>query len=119
MAKAQCRASSAELHIWVFGCEDCVDDLSHFLQSDIVWHYACSAMKLDNSWASLAGIDRIGFPFPDPIHIYTTCVPFKRHHAIRNDYATILDGCFGHNEFSETHSKTIFLARHFAINFLC
>ena len=66
----------------IFGCEDCVDDLSHYLQCDFLWHSACSAMKLDNSWASLAGIDRIGFPFPDPVHIYTTCVMFKCYHAI-------------------------------------
>ena len=63
--------------------------------------FVCSAMKLDDTWASLAGIDRVGFPFPDPSHIYTTCVMFKCYHAIRNDYATILNGCFAHNDFSE------------------
>ena len=102
----------------IFGCEDCADDLSHYLQCDVLWYFVCSAMKLDDTWASLAGIDRVGFPFPDPSHIYTTCVMFKCYHAIRNDYATILNGCFAHNDFSEIHSKTIFLARHFAIDFL-
>ena len=96
-----------------------MDDLSHYLQCDILWHFACSAMKLDNSWDSLDGIDRIGFPFPEPIHIYTTCVLFNCYHAIRNDYATILDGCFAHNDFSEIHSKTMFLAKHCAPDFLC
>ena len=96
-----------------------MDDLSHYLQCDIVWHFACSAMKLDNSWASPIGIDRIGFPSPDPIHIHITCMLFKCYHAIRHDYATILDGCFALNEFSEIRSKAIFVARHFAIDFLC
>ena len=76
-------------------------------------------MKLDDSWASLAGIDRVGFPDPDPIHIYTTCVMFKCYHTIRKDYATILDGCIAQNNFSESHSKAIFSAGHFAIDFLC
>ena len=75
-------------------------------------------MKLDDSWASLVGIDRVGFPDPDPIHMYTTCVMFKCDHAIRNDYATIWDGGITHNVCSETHSNTILLARHFAIYFL-
>ena len=116
--KRMANAGNPQLNC-IFGCEDCMDDLSHYLQCDILWHFACSAMKLDNSWDSLAGIDRIGFPFPDPIHIYTTCVLFKCYHAIRNDYATILDGCFAHNDFSEIHSKTMFLAKHFALDFLC
>ena len=76
-------------------------------------------MKLDNTWTLLDGIDRVGFPVPDPIHIYAVCVMFKWYHAIRNDYATILDGCIAHNDFSEIHSKIVFLARHFANYFLC
>ena len=103
----------------IFGCVDCVDDLSHYLQCDVLWYFVCSAMKLDDSWASLVGIDRVGFPDPDPIHIYTTCVMFKCYHAIREDYATILDGCIAQNDLSEIHSKAIFLAGHFAIDFLC
>jgi hypothetical protein len=103
----------------IFGCEDCADDLSHYLQCQIIWVLVCSAMKLDNTWASLDGIDRVGFPDPDPIHLFTVCVMFKCYHAIRNDYATILDGCIAHNDFSEIHSKTIFLARLFASDFLC
>ena len=83
----------------IFGCEDCEDDLSHYLQCDVIWCLVCSAMKLDNTWASLDGIDRVGFPDPDPIHIYTVCVMFKCYHAIRNDYATILDGCIARNVF--------------------
>ena len=77
----------------IFGCEDCVDDLSHYLRCGVLWPLVCSAMKLDDSWASLVGIDRVGFPDPDPIHIYTTCVMFKCYHAIRKNYATTLDGC--------------------------
>ena len=76
-------------------------------------------MKLDDSWASLVGIDRVGFPDPDPIHIYTTCVMFKCYHAIRKNYATTLDGCIGRNDFSENHSKVIVFAQGFAINCLC
>ena len=64
-------------------------------------------MKLDDSWASLVGIDRVGFPDRDPIHMYATCVMFKCYHAIRNDYATVLDACFAHNEFFESHSKAV------------
>ena len=76
-------------------------------------------MKLHNIWTLLHGIDRVGFPVPDPIHIYAVCVMFKCYHVIRNDYATILDGCIAHNDFSEIHSKTMFLARHFANDVLC
>jgi hypothetical protein len=65
------------------------------------------------------GIDRVGFPDPDPIHIYAPSIMFKYDHAIRNDYATILDGCIAHNDFAETHSKPIFLARHLATISLC
>ena len=93
--------------------------MSHYLWCGFLWLLVCSAMKLDDSWASLVGIDRVGSPDPDPIHMYTTCVMFKCYHAIRNDYATILDGCITHNVFSEIHSKTIFLARLFATDCLC
>ena len=104
----------------IFGCEDCVDDLSHYLQCHVIWCFVCSAMKLDNTWASLDGIDRVGFPDPEPIHIYAVCVMFKCHHATRNDYATILDGCIAQPDFSsEIHSEAIFLARHFALDALC
>ena len=106
----------------IFGCEDCADDLSHYLQCQVIWCFVCSAMKLDNSWASFDGIesiDRVGFPDPDPIHIYTVCIMFKCYHAIRTDYATLLDRCISHNDFSEIHSKTIFLARLFASDLLC
>ena len=103
----------------IFGCEDCVDDLSHYLRCGVLWRLLCSAMKLHDSWASLAGIDRVGFPYPDPIQIYTTCVMFKCYDAICKEYATILGGCIAQNDFSETHSKAIFLAGHVAIMFLC
>lgn len=76
-------------------------------------------MKLDHLWASLGGIDRVAFPDLDTIHMCTTRVVFKCYNAIRDDYATILDGCFAHNEFSEIHSKALFLAKHVAIDFLC
>ena len=69
-------------------------------------------MKLEDSWASLVGVDRVGFPDPDPIHIYTTCEMFKCYHAIRKDYATNLDGCIAQNDLSEIHTKAIFLAQH-------
>ena len=72
----------------IFGCEDCADDLSHYLQCQVIWCLVCSAMKLDSTWASLDGIDRVGFPDPDPIHLYTVCIMFKCYYAIRNDYAT-------------------------------
>ena len=61
----------------IFGCEDCVDDLSHYLRCGALWPLVCSAMKLDDSWASLVGIDTVAFPGPDPIHMYTTCVMCK------------------------------------------
>jgi hypothetical protein len=74
----------------IFGCEDCEDDLSHYLQYKVIWCLVCSAMKRFNTWASLDGLDRVGFPDPDPIHIYSVCVMFKCYHAIRTDYAPIL-----------------------------
>ena len=74
------------------------------------------AMKLGNTWTSLDGTDRIGIPDPDPIHICVVCVMFKCYHGTRND---ILDGCIAQNDFSEIDSKALFLARHFAIDFLC
>ena len=83
----------------IFGCEGCEDDPSHYLQFRVIWSFVCSAMKLDNSWTSLDGIDRVVFPVPDPIHIYAVCVMFKCYHAIRNDCATILDGCIVHSDF--------------------
>ena len=94
-------------------------DLSHYSRCGVLLPLICSAVKLDDSWASLVGIDRVGFPDLDPIHIYTTCVMFKRYHAICKDYATILDGCIAQNEFSDIHSKAIFLAGHLAIDYLC
>ena len=103
----------------IFGSVDCVGDLSHYLQCDVLWYLECSAMKLDDSWASHGGIDRVGFPDPDRFHIYTACVMFKCYHAIRNDHATILDGCIAHNDFYYLFSKDIFLASHLAIDFLC
>ena len=84
-----------------------------------MWYFVCSVMKLDDSWVSLVGIDRVGFPDPDPIHMYTTCVMFKCYHAIRNDYASILDGGIARNDFSVMPSKTIFFVRHVATDFLC
>jgi hypothetical protein len=56
---------------YIFGCEDCADDLSHYLQCHVIWCLVCSAMKLDKSWAALDGIDRVGFPDPDAISIYS------------------------------------------------
>ena len=103
----------------IFGCVDCADDLLYYLHCDVLWYFVCSAMELDDSWVLLAGIDTVCFPDAGPTHLYTTCVMFNRYHAIRNDYATILDGCIPHHDFSEIHSKTILLARHFAIDFLC
>jgi hypothetical protein len=35
------------------------------------------------------------------------------------DYATILDGRIAHKNFLEIYSKMVFLARHFANDFLC
>ena len=96
-----------------------MDDLSHYLRCGVVWPLGCSAMKLDDSWASLVGIDRVGFPDPDPIHMYTTCILFKCYHALRNDYASILGGCIAHNNVSVSHSKTICWARHVGMDFLC
>jgi hypothetical protein len=84
-----------------------------------VYIYSQNAIKLDNTWESLDGIDRFGSPDPDPIHIFTVCVMFKCYHAIRNDYATMIDGCIAHNDYSILHSKTVFWASHFVTKFLC
>ena len=67
---------------------------------DVIWCFVCSAMKLDNTWASLAGIGTIGFPDPDPIHVYTVSAMLKCYHAIQNDYATILNDRIAHNVFA-------------------
>ena len=75
----------------------------------VVWPLVCSAMKLDDSWASLVGFNRVGFPDPDPVHMYTTYVMFKCYHVIRNDYE-IIDGCIVHIDVFVIHSKTIFLS---------
>jgi hypothetical protein len=84
-----------------------------------IYIYPQNAIKLDNTWESLDGIDRVGFPDPDPIHVYTACVMSKCYHAIRNDYATMIDGCIAHNDHSILHGKIVFLADHFATNFRC
>ena len=31
--------------IYIFGCEGCEDDLSHYLQCHVIWSFVCSAMK--------------------------------------------------------------------------
>ena len=103
---------------WILGCEDCEDDLSHYLQCHVIWCLVCSAVKRHDGWTLLDGIDRIAFPVQDQIHIYAVCVMFKCYHAIPNDYAVILDGCIAHDHFSKIHSTTMFWARHFATRFL-
>ena len=50
----------------IVGCEGCEDDLAHYLQCHVIWSFVCSAVKLDNTWTLLDGIDRVGFPFPGP-----------------------------------------------------
>ena len=53
-------------------------------------YFVCSAMKLDITWAALAGIDKAGFLDPDPIHICTTWMMFNCHHAIQNSLRSLL-----------------------------
>jgi hypothetical protein len=104
---------------YILGCEDCVDDLSHYLQCHVIWSLVCSAMKLDNTRESLDGIDRVGFLDPDPIHIYTVCVMFKCYHAShplapRNDFAyDVLKISLGF-QVAPCHMEN-----NFALNFSC
>ena len=71
-------------------------------------------MKLDNSWASLDGIDRVGFPVPDPIHIYAVCVMFKCYHAIRLGHPELVNRAFKARQFDAIHSLLLDYTRHFA-----
>jgi len=82
-------------------------------------YFVCSAMKLDITWAALAGIDKAGFLDPDPIHICTTWMMFNCHHAIQNSLRSLLMHAEFITIFSEFHSKTSFLGRHLAIDSLC
>jgi hypothetical protein len=80
------------------------------------------------TFLSLADVQTEGRGVPTRSKITAKCKPSRKviflqssqcYHAIGKDYATILDGCIAQNDFSEIHSKAIFLAGHFAIDFLC
>ena len=69
-------------------------------------------MKLDDIWAPLAGIDSVGLPFPDPNHIYTTCVTnnqantcARTHTHTNNDIVTRHTHTHAHT-LSHTHCHT-------------
>ena len=76
-------------------------------------------MKRDNAWASLLGIERLGFPNPDPNHLYLVGVMFTTYHALRFDFVSVINGCIAEDEFSAIHCKALFLANPFASDFLC
>ena len=103
----------------IMGCEACEDRLVHYIHCAPLWDVVCTAMRRDNAWASLLGIERLGFPNPDPCHLYLFGVMFKTCHALRFDFAPVINGCIADDDFSAIHCKALFLANFFASDFLC
>ena len=98
----------------IFGCEGCQDTLEHYLTCDIIWSAACSALRLDTWWLSLLFPQRLGYPCPNNIHIILNAVMFKTYHCLRRDFSNMINLSVTDNDFSDLHSRTLFLAAHFA-----
>ena len=98
----------------IFGCEGCQDCLEHYLSCDILWTAACSALGLNSEWLNLNFPQRIGYPCPNNIHIYLNAVMFKTYHCLRCDFSNMISLSVADNDFSDIHSRSFFLATHFA-----
>ena len=98
----------------IFGCEGCQDCLEHYLSCDILWTAACSALGLNSVWLNLKFPQRIGYPCPNNIHIYLNAVMFKPYHCLRCDFSNMINLSVADNDFSDIHSRSFFLATHFA-----
>ena len=98
----------------IFGCEGCQDTLEHYLTCDIIWTAACSALHLDTGWLNLLFPQRLGYPCPNNTHVILNAVMFKTYHCLRSDFSNMINLSVADNDFSDMHSRTFFLAAHFA-----
>ena len=95
-----------------------IDKLSHYLRCNPLWLVACSALKLDNSYASIDFPRRLGFPVPSSTSLIMLCVMFKTYHALRRDFASMITLSVADEDFSDLMHRAFFLASHFAADWI-
>jgi hypothetical protein len=102
----------------IFGCKDCKDRLTHYLRCNPLWLVACSALRLDDSYASIDFPRRLGFPVPSSTSLILLCVMFKTYHALRRDFASMITLSVADEDFSDLMHRAFFLANHFAADWI-
>ena len=103
----------------IFGCEDCKDELKHYLQCDPLWTTVLTCLHTDVKTITM-GVERsqrLGIPNPDYIGILIIALMFKAYHALRNDYQLIVFQSVEDADFNPVLARVRWLVRIYAEEF--
>jgi len=102
-----------EMHLWpcIFGCEDCKDELTHYLNCDPMWTLAVSAASLPSSYLSLSPSDRLCLFSNSVSGMRLLAVVSRGYHALKFGHREIIERCIANQEFAELNLIFIKICR--------
>ena len=85
------RLSEAVLLPCIMGCQECKDDLQHYLCCDPLWTMATCACGLPSSFLSLPPLERLCILSKSSYGLRLLSVVFRGYHAVRLGYRSLVD----------------------------
>ena len=85
----------------IFGCEDCEDNLDHYLCCDPMWTIAACAASLPSVFLSLTPLERLCLLNKSVVGLRLISVVYRGYHTIRLGHKQLVERCLAQNDFEE------------------
>ena len=93
----------------IYGCNDEMDNLKHYLVCDPLWTLAVSACGLPSSLLSLSAVERLCMHNRSPVSFKLLSVVYRAYHALRLGHRTLVEQGIANNVFQDIHTKYLLL----------
>ena len=97
-----------------FGCDDCDDELEHYLVCDPLWTILVCCAGLSAEWLTRGVDSKLGLHNPNRCSILLMVVAHRVYHTLRNQHLdkviAALNGASEFMDFSGVHDVTLELA---------
>ena len=95
----------------IFGCNDCEDNLKHYLWCDPLWTLASSACSLPSCFLCLPPADRLCLWNKSTYGLKLLRVVYSVYHTVKLGHRELISYCIANNNFEVIHDLVIPISR--------
>jgi len=96
-----CRYHEVVLWPCIFGCNDCKDELKHYLSCPPMWALAVSAASLPSAFLSFSPCDRLCLFSNSVCGMRLLAVASRGYHALKFGHREVIERCIANQDFAE------------------